>query len=76
MIIHERHFVDPDDRNIHTQLIENTWMRAKKKLKRQHGTSVALFKFTSYIHEFIWRNHYKTNLFAQRLIDIRDMYPV
>ena len=74
MIIHERHFVDPDDRNIYTQLIENTWMRAKKKLKRQHGTSVALF--TSYIHEFIWRNRYKTNLFAQLLIDIRDMYPV
>ena len=26
--------------------------------------------------EFIWRNRYKTNLFAQLLIDIRDMYPV
>ena len=31
VVVHERHFVDPDHLAIHTQLIENTWMRAKKK---------------------------------------------
>ncbi|KAK7477868.1 hypothetical protein BaRGS_00030864, partial [Batillaria attramentaria] len=32
VIVHDQHFVDP---NIHTNNIENTWMRAKRKLRRQ-----------------------------------------
>jgi hypothetical protein len=34
-------FVNPD---IHTQNIENMWMRVKRKLRRQFGTSRALFQ--------------------------------
>ena len=30
MVVHERHFVDPDHPAIHTQLIENTWMRHER----------------------------------------------
>jgi hypothetical protein len=41
--IHEQNFVDPNDGNIHTQSIENVWMQAKRKLKRQFGTSRDLF---------------------------------
>ena len=41
VIVHERNFVDPIGPGVHAQLIENTWMRAKQKLRRQHGTSVA-----------------------------------
>jgi len=54
VVNHSLHFVDPQDENIHTQNIENVWMRAKCKLKRQFGTSRKLFP--SYLHEFVSRN--------------------
>ena len=41
-VVHQRNFVDPADAEVHTQNIENTWMRAKRKLKRQFGTSRAI----------------------------------
>ncbi|KAL3286954.1 hypothetical protein HHI36_001440 [Cryptolaemus montrouzieri] len=43
VIIHESHFVDPDDRNVHTQYVENLQMQAKRKLRRQLGSSLTLF---------------------------------
>ena len=73
VVVHERHFVDPDHPAIHTQLIENTWMRAKKKLRRQHGTSVDLF--SSYMAEFMWRSRVGGNKFAEFLLAIRQLYP-
>ena len=39
VVVHQAHFVDPNDTEIHTQNIENMWMRAKRKIKRQFGTS-------------------------------------
>jgi len=48
VVIHEQHFVDPNDLDIHTQTVENLWMRAKRKLRRQYGTSRELFP--SYLH--------------------------
>ena len=42
-IVHQEHFVDPDDNEVHTKLVENLWMRAKRKIRRQFGTSDALF---------------------------------
>ena len=74
VVVHERHFVDPDHPAIHTQLIENTWMRAKKKLRRQHGTSVDLF--SSYIAEFMWRSRVGENKFAEFLLAIRQLHPL
>ena len=43
VIMHERRFVDPDNPDVHTQNIENTWLRAKRKVKGQFGTSNNLF---------------------------------
>ena len=51
---HQTHFVDHNDSEIHTQNVENMWMRAKRKIKRQFGTSRKLFP--SYLHEFAFRN--------------------
>lgn len=39
VVIHDRHFANQTDTQIHTQNVENLWMRAKRKLKRQFGTS-------------------------------------
>ena len=54
-INHSQNFVHPIDREIHTQTIENTWMRAKRKLKRQFGTSEALFSI--YRHVPVYKLH-------------------
>lgn len=75
VVVHERNFVDPDDPTIHTQNIENLWMRAKRKLKRQFGTSADLFP--SYLKEFQYRcNFPKTQVFNEILIVLKGRYPV
>lgn len=75
VIIHEANFVDPKDPDVHTQNIENTWMRCKRKLRRQFGTSRNLFP--SYLHEFIYRNKFRnSNVFTEFLIAIIEQYPV
>ena len=56
-----------------TQVIENTWMRAKQKLRRLHGTSVELF--ASYMAEFMWRCRVGDNKFAELILAIRQQYP-
>ena len=73
VIVHERNFVDPIEPGVHTQLIENMWMRAKQKLRRQHGTSVELF--ASYMAEFTWRCRVGVNKFAELILAIRQQYP-
>lgn len=75
VVVHQRHFVDPDDRNIHTENVENMWMRAKRKLRRQFGTSRALF--TSYLHEFVFRNRFRNEDMFQTLLHIvSENYPL
>ena len=75
VIVHNRNFVDPDDNDIHTQNIENMWMRAKRKLKRQFGTSQALFP--SYLKEFQFRSLVRNeNIFGEFQIVLSKMYPV
>ena len=58
-VIHDVNFVNPDNQDIHTQNIENMWMRVKRKLRRQFGTSRALFK--TYLSEFGWRNFHRND---------------
>jgi len=54
VIVHQRNFVDPYDPDVHTECVENMWMRAKRKLRRQFSMSCELFP--SYLHEFMYRN--------------------
>ena len=49
---HSIEFVNPAN-GAHTQSIECTWAHAKKKYKKMHGTSKALYP--TYLVEFIWR---------------------
>ena len=42
IIIHQQHFVNPLNNEVHTQNVENMWMRLKRKLRQQFGTSEAL----------------------------------
>src|SRR6218665_581134 len=73
LVIHERNFVAPDDDMVHTQDIENTWMRAKQKLKRQFGTSRALFH--TYLDEFMWKCSIESkNYFGKMLANIMESY--
>src|SRR6218665_2250413 len=52
---------------VHTQNIENTWMRAKRTLKRQFGTSGA--PFHTCLDEFMWRCSFESkNYFGQLVL--------
>lgn len=73
VIVHQENFVDPQNPAIHTQNVENMWMRAKRKLRRQCGTSEPLF--ASYLHEFIWRNKFaQGDVFINFLICVNEQY--
>jgi len=75
VIIHQQHFVDPADSDIHTQNVENMWMRAKRKIKRQFGTSRDLFP--SYLHEFVFRNACRDrDIFSHFLVCVAESYLV
>ena len=74
VIIHEQNFVDHHDPEVHTQNIENTWQRAKRKLNAQYGTSRDLFP--SYLSEFLWRNKFKENTFRHLINTIREFYVI
>ena len=75
VINHSENFVHPLDPNIHTQNIENAWMRVKRKLKRQSGTSRD--KFPSYIPEFLFRNFFRSRqIFGHILVAIKEHYLV
>ena len=66
VILHKNNFVDPNDTRIHTQNIENTWMRTKAKLRRQYGTNKE--KFSSYLIE-----HIEDNFFTILIIIFQNM---
>jgi hypothetical protein len=73
VVVHQHNFVDPNDPDVHTENVENMWMRAKRKLRRQFGTSRALFP--SYLHEFVYRNRFRgQDLFGVFLAALTDNY--
>jgi hypothetical protein len=74
-VIHDANFVNPDNPDIHTQNIENMWMRVKSKLRRPFGTSRALFQ--TYLSEFRWGNfHRNDDKFNARMCCIADLFVV
>ena len=69
---HCLNFVDPDT-GAHTQGIENTWWGVKRSMPRT-GTSKDLFD--SYLQEWLWRQHYKSDPFGNIIEHIADLYNV
>jgi len=66
---HRKLFVNADDDDIHIQNIENIWMRVKRKLKYMFGSKPK--QFVSHLDEFLWRERFKPNYFANMLICIQ-----
>jgi IS1 family transposase len=75
VVVHVDNFVSPIDDAVHTQNIESLWNKVKSKLKRQRGTSDALFD--SYIDEQVWRSYRSCQCkFVYLLLEIIRQYPL
>ncbi|XP_077287919.1 uncharacterized protein LOC143912512 [Arctopsyche grandis] len=74
--IYTHSIVDSKDSELHTQNVDNMWLRAKRKLRLQYITSPELF--TMYLHDFIFRNSFRssTNMFGVFLMVIVENYPI
>ena len=70
---HSVHFVDPTT-STHTQNIENIWMHARMKEKKQCGVRRSLFD--SYLLEFMWRQIRSKKPFKSLVGQIAEIYPV
>jgi transposase-like protein len=70
---HSLHFVQPTT-HVHTQNIENTWMRLKRKQKKQNGIARALLN--TYLEEFIWHQEYGDKPFKNLILQISSIYPL
>lgn len=74
VVTHGRNFVDLDDDEVHTQNMQNLWMRIKRKLRMQFGTSCDLFP--KYLQEFVWRSVFRRkNIFASILVSLTESFP-
>ena len=70
---HSRNFVDPTTL-VHTQNIENLWMVAKMKKKREMGQHVSLLD--SHLTEFMWRRRFGQRPFENIVRMIQQIYPL
>jgi IS1 family transposase len=66
-IDHTRHFVHPENREIHTQHVEISWGWAKYDIKRKNRGGGNL---QDYLNEFCWRRQYKNRYKNAEVADI------
>lgn len=66
---HSKHFVDPDDKNIHSNTIEGFWMHLRKYMPNIKKDSEL---YTLYFLEFAFRKRYKDKLFEKLLQVIKE----
>ncbi|CAF0981621.1 unnamed protein product, partial [Brachionus calyciflorus] len=74
---HKYNFVNPDNRNIHTNRIESLWRDAKSKFKDMYGCN--RLYLASYIDKFMFRHNNKLNrttCFDHILKAIGDIYDI
>ena len=67
---HSKYFVDPVT-GVGTQSIENTWMRVKRKQKKQAGICRSLLP--TYLEEFVWRQDFGDAPLKNLILQIRSM---
>ena len=53
---HSRNFVNPAN-GAHTQRVESLWNQAKRRKRRQFGTSRRMLDY--YMCEYMWRSRHK-----------------
>ncbi len=70
---HSLHFVDPAT-HVHTQNIESTWMRIKRKQKKQNGLARSLLP--TYLEEFVWRQDFGDKPLKNLILQTSNIYPV
>ncbi len=70
---HSIHFVNPTT-EVHTQNIENSWMRAKCKQKKLFGLHRTMLQ--SYLQEYMWRQEFGDQPFRNLVKQISELYPV
>ena len=61
---------------VHTQSIDNTWMRMKWEQKKQPGICRSLSLLPTYLEEFVWRQDFGDAPLKKLILQIRSIYPV
>ena len=69
---HSVNFVNPIN-GVHTQNIESYWNKHKSQIKKMHGCRREFLP--SYIQEFMWRDRFGVNGFANLCQHIALQYP-
>lgn len=72
---HNQNFVDPADRNLHTQTIENKNGQWKEHVRIKHGISD--YSIHDHLNEFMWRDRFGTrdNVFFNFWSQVVGFYP-
>jgi len=60
------------DEDVHMRTLGSLWIKARKKLRSQRGTSKD--HWPSAIKEFVWRMRHKDNIFCRMLLCIAAAY--
>jgi len=63
---HSLNFLNPDDPLVHSQNIENSWLHAKRNLRKQFGTTPGFLE--GYLYEFCFKSSVEKTKVLNNLI--------
>jgi hypothetical protein len=73
VVIHERNFLNPVDKNVHTQSIEGHWSVIKRKLRKK-GTNLKAYLY-EHLCEIIFKREFSMDVFTKMLDLIKAKHP-